>query len=122
MAPIAVPHRGGKQVTEDTPQQLVSIIVLLSAGLHDGSGVDDRGTAQYAFFPLMQVESLKLFDGISQGDEEQENEVFAQPRVKSAVLYAEHIVDALKQAGVPSELLLRDLLNGSEILSGSNSL
>ena len=94
---------------------LMSVVACFYQALEES---DDSGKFSYeAFFPLMQSESLRLFVDIAQGDDEQEDEVFAQPRVQYAVKYVDSIIDRLLEASDITGEHLLELQCGGEVLS-----
>jgi len=101
---------------EETTQHLQSVVGCFICAIKDdgsGSGSD----ASRAFFPLMQDESLRLFGDVAQGDDDDEDEVFSQPRIQQAVGFVKTIIDVLNRTPTPTAALVRGLQHGSEVLS-----
>lgn len=104
---------------EEMSEHLQSVIGCFFYAMGDYDGPRSARTVSFSFvfFPLMQSESLRLFEDVAQGDDEQEDEAFSQPRVQLAVRYVDGIVDRLAETPEPTAEFLKGIQYGSEVLS-----
>lgn len=103
--------------SEELSQHQQSVVGCYMAVLSAGSGSMDRYDAQFVIFPLMESESIRLFEDISLGDDEQEDEAFQQPRVQQAARFMGGLVEALLETPGPTAEFVNQLRQGAEVIS-----
>lgn len=98
----------------DVSQWLNSLVICLSTplGLALGRCHAVGAWFEHALFPLIQHESLRLFDDVALPDDDEDLElVVAQPSVQRAIAYGHSVLDRLERLSKePDATLMEELL------------
>ena len=99
---------------DDSSQLLNSTVICLSTplGLAAGRCVSVGAWLEHALLPLIQQESLRLFDDIAFPDDDDLEQVFNQFAVQQAFAFCRSVLDRLEGlTGAPGAGLLEELLS-----------
>lgn len=116
----AVWEEAGRPTGDAASQLLNSVIVCSSSPLAIALDPDKRvgSWIEHALFPVIQKVSLDKFDDVAFPDDDDLEEVIADPRVQAAIAYCASIGERLKTEPRVDRQALDRLLEGASVLTG----